>query len=388
MVLRLRFTVVVLLTSLLVLSFLPVCIGEVGYLLVYRVFDDGSSLVTLRVLNATGLMMVEVPVFEPIDPASILVLDEYGSPLPYTYNGSHIIVYSFNSTTLTLQYLAYIGNITDTTIEATVKPQGPSTIFLPAGSSLIYFNGTPSVSVIGGVISLKYDVPGTYLIIFIPPLEVEEEVETVTETVTVTSTETVTETLSLIETTTIVETKTETLVETQVQTETVTSTVTSIKVETQIVPLTLTTTKTETLREIVTETREKTVTTTSTVTLPPKTVTVTRGISWEQVVLIISVLALAVVLAIALKRKLLGVGVEEVTLLSRKLDERDHTILKAVEKEALNISELARTTGYSKSTVWRRVKKLEKLGAIKVEAKGNVVYVELTEEGRKLLEQQ
>lgn len=50
------------------------------------------------------------------------------------------------------------------------------------------------------------------------------------------------------------------------------------------------------------------------------------------------------------------------------LDERDKEILKIVEsRETITLSELTKTLNISKSTVWRRVQKLQKLGYIDVE---------------------
>ena len=350
----------------------PLYAQELSYTVMYRMFGDGSALVTLNVLNTTGLVIVEVPVYEQVDPDSIVVFDEEGVVLPHDYNGSHIIVYSFNSSSLTLQYVALVGTLIDVVVDAVIKPQGPSTVLLPRGSALLTFNGTPTISYIGDVISLRYQTPGTYMISYI--LLGEEENATATAT-TITETATVTETHTLTLTTT--ETVTQQIIIPQ------TTTVTETRTETA------TTTRTLTLLERTTETvREvETVTRTETKTAPPQTVTVEKGPGMEVAAAIILAAVGGAALAYLLARRFTGSAGEELAVESIGVDERDRSILKLLKDNPMNISELSRASGYSKSTVWRRVRRLEKMGLVKLDPRGNTVYIALTEEGEKALEQ-
>ncbi len=69
------------------------------------------------------------------------------------------------------------------------------------------------------------------------------------------------------------------------------------------------------------------------------------------------------------------------------IDERDKLILEKIVDKSMTISELARETGLSKSTVWRRVRKLEKEGYVTTRGEGKYTYVEITDKGRNILDQ-
>lgn len=361
----------------------PLTAQELSYTLLYRMFSDGSALVTLNVSNATGHIVVEIPVYESLDPDSIVVFDESGVVLPHTYNGSHIVVYSFNSSSLTLQYIAYVGNLTDVIVEATIKPQGPSTILLPRGSALLTFNGTPTISYVGDVISLRYGKSGTYTLSYIPLTLEVNETETPT-TITITTTETLTTSITTTETITqqVIIPQTTTFYETLTSTSTLTTTAT----------ITLLEKTTETVREVETKTltETRTITTTETLSLPRETytttstVTVKKGLGLEGLLpALLAIVAVAVAAYLYGRRSTRSLG--EVPVEISSLDDRDRFILQLLKENPMNISELSRASGYSKSTVWRRVKRLEKMGLVRLEAKGNTVYVSLTEEGGKTL---
>lgn len=365
----------------------PAIAQELSYTLLYRMLSDGSALVTLNISNATGYIVVEVPVYEDIDPASIAVFDELGVVLPYSYNGSHIIIYSFNSSSLTIQYVAYVGNLTDVVVEAIVKPQGPSTILLPRGSALLTFNGTPRISYVGDVISLRYDLPGAYAFSYIPLILGVEE-EAAPATVTVTTTETITMSF------TIAETETVTLQVIVPQTTTLRETLTSTYTSTTTATITLLEKATETVREVETKTYTETVTTTETISLPGRTFTMTEtstvtvgiGLGLESLILAFLAAFIAGLLAYFYAGRRYGGGLGGVSVESSIVDERDKSILQLLRGNPMNISELSRASGYSKSTVWRRIKRLEKMGLVRLEAKGNIVYVSLTEDGEEVLQ--
>jgi len=65
---------------------------------------------------------------------------------------------------------------------------------------------------------------------------------------------------------------------------------------------------------------------------------------------------------------------------------RDIEILSAVAQGAKSLSEIAKRIGVSKSTVWRRVQRLEKLGLLEIVRESGRQELKLTEAGRKVLE--
>jgi len=71
---------------------------------------------------------------------------------------------------------------------------------------------------------------------------------------------------------------------------------------------------------------------------------------------------------------------------SYPIDSRDLEILNAINRGAKTITEVARQIGVSKSTAWRRIQRLEKLGLVETSREGARQELHLTEEGRKVLE--
>lgn len=76
------------------------------------------------------------------------------------------------------------------------------------------------------------------------------------------------------------------------------------------------------------------------------------------------------------RRKELFTKVEPVLENPDSLDERDEEILKSI-KEGLNtIAKISQATGIPRATVYRRLKRLEKLGYVKeMRTKGKVIYI-------------
>jgi len=233
------FTPLILL-ALLVLSMVNVSVVAVEYTVAYEIYPDGTALVTLHVTDITDELYVEVPVYDPIDPNTIDVLDEEGLPLAFEYNGTHIIVYTFNSTSITLSYIANIGVVVEETVTVTITPQGPSTIILPEDSILLGFTGEPLITYQDDAVVLEYDIPLTYNITFIVPVEVPIETITLTEATTLTETKL----LTVMHPVTIMTTTTLTKTVKEVFTETTTYTLTSTQVVEKTVSTTYTTTTT------------------------------------------------------------------------------------------------------------------------------------------------
>lgn len=65
--------------------------------------------------------------------------------------------------------------------------------------------------------------------------------------------------------------------------------------------------------------------------------------------------------------------------ISRELDERDKVIIEAIKKGAFTLSDITRVTNLPKTTVYRRLNRLEKLGYIRAIREGNKVKFTLNE---------
>ena len=66
---------------------------------------------------------------------------------------------------------------------------------------------------------------------------------------------------------------------------------------------------------------------------------------------------------------------EAVSLEESELNERDKRVLEAIRAGNKTLSDIVRATGLPKTTAYRRVKKLVKLGLVReVREKGRVVY--------------
>ncbi len=409
---------------------------------VYKLYGDGTASVTVVLTGLTGLVEYSFPVSEKVVNESLVAFDEQGDIVLATYNGTHITVYPMNATDkVIVQYEAVVGTITvEGLVSVNITVKGQATLVLPEGAGLIYFNDNPDIEVIGETIKLKYTSPGLIQVEFIPPLPA-----TTTTTTTTTSPTTTTQTsptptsppsTNTTTQTTVTETKTQT---TQITTSSPTSspstspvtttTKTTTTTQTQASSPATTTTKTETttlttsptpttttsMTPSITQTSTTTTTSPSTsstttpstsptptattkLTTPTTTTQPTSGFPTIVIVFIAVIIALLIGGVVAYKKfftKSFSSPTPQIpshsppssggiTLTYRgELDERDRTILKALSEKPMSISELARSLGLSKSTVWRRVRRLERNGYVKTREEGNKTIIELTDKARR-----
>ncbi len=403
---------------------------------VYSFDNKGIARVTVIVNGLTGLLEYSFPVYEQVVNESLIAFDENGNVVLADYNGTHITIYPYNTTDkVIVQFNAIPSTIENDIITVTIHPYGPATIILPDNAGLLYFNDTPQIEIIGETIKLYYNESGGYEIQYIV-VNATTTTQTTTTT-TPTTTATTTTTTSPIQTTTTSPTTTITTTQTTTTSPTTTTLTTSPTTTstqptktttTSPQPITQTTTKsstttsspTSTSSPITTTTQTTTTTTTPTtttlkqatttpITTTPSTsiqTTTTRGGGTgfpTIVVVFIAVIIVLLVIGYILYKirfsKTMGEtstqeqerrhgGGGETSIVMEEpgaIDERDKLLLEKIAVKPMTISELARETGLSKSTVWRRIRKLEKEGYVKTREEGKYIYIEITDKGKQVL---
>lgn len=326
---------------------------------VYRLGDNGIASVTIIISGLIGVIEYSIQVYEKVVNESLVAFDEQGNIVLAVYNGTHITIYPINTTDkVIIQYEAIVGHVTvEGLVQVNLTIQGPTTIVLPKGAGLIYFSDNPEVEVVGETIKLRYSEPGIILLEYIPPIPTTtSSPPTTLPKVTPTSTQV--------------------------------STIEAIPTSTPS-PTTL-----PSPAPITSSTSPTVPATTPTTTVQPSPTFPTIVI-----VFIIVIIVLLVGGIILYKTKLSktyfstssskyfppSASSREVEFLEhRKLDERDKLILSKLSEKPMSISELARELGLSKSTVWRRVRKLEKQGYVKTREEGKKTIIELTEKAKSL----
>lgn len=326
---------------------------------VYRLRDSGVASVTIIASELTGIIEYSIRVCEKVVNESLVAFDEQGNIVLAVYNGTHITIYPMNTTDkVIIQYEAIVGHVTvEGLVQVNLTIWGPTTIVLPEGAGLIYFSGNPEVEVVGETIKLRYSEPGITLLEYIPPIPTTtSSPPTTLPKATPTSTQ-----VSTIETT---------------PTSTPSST-------TPPSPAPTTPSTSPTVPA----------------TMPTTTVQPLPTFPTIVIAFIIVIIVLLIGGIILYKTKLSktyfsissskyfprSASSREVEFLEhRKLDERDKLILSKLSEKPMSISELARELGLSKSTVWRRVRKLEKQGYIKTREEGKKTIIELTEKAKSL----
>lgn len=284
--------------------------------ILYNTYYNGSVLVTI-ILRLHEKLKITLPLEGEVKPESIIVLDEHGLPLPYDHNKTSIIIYSLNSTRITLIYMTEeLVSYSNGIWILHIKPFLPPVVILPENSILLKYDGNPQIRAEDGRIILHYSSCGEYRVYFtlaIPVKEVIGKVEGTTQTIPVTN-------------------------------------------------LTLTPTRTPTN------------------TITPAKLKLEEAYPLDNLLKIMVIPAITVLLVIIIlylrKRRL-----SSLTISKSILDERDREIIDMVKtKGAISLSELTKLLNVPKSTIWRRVRKLQKLGYIEVERVSGKLIVKVKKE--------
>ncbi len=398
----------------------------------YRLDSSGVATVTIIATNLSGLYTYQLRLDRGVIPETVSIVNATtGEPVPTNLTGDVLTIYLMNMTSsVIITYTAVVGNLTaEGYVDAVVSPQGPSNIVLPNGAALLYFNGSPSITMKGSVIVLTYSTAGTYEVRYLlpPPPTTTTTTKPITTTTTTTATTTTTPTKTsttptTTKTTTTPKTTTASVTTTTCTTPSTTSTTTtSIKTtlttsKTSITTATKTTltTTTKAATHAVTSTKSMTTslttnkTITKSTTTPTKSITTTSPATSKSVTttttpkpsgptiptgliagVVAAIVAASIIASLIRRRGARSTQAASVPMeiVKEELDERDAEILKALKEESMNISALAKKLGLSKSVVWRRANKLSRLGLITKVEEGGKVVLRITDEGIRALEE-
>lgn len=276
--------------------------------ILYNTYYNGSVLVTI-VLRLHGKLKITLPLEGKVKPESIIVLDEYGLPLPYDYNETSITVYPLNSTKITLIYMTEeLISYSNGIWILHIKPFLPPVVILPENSILLKYDGNPRIRAENGRIILHYSSCGGYRVYFTSVIPTEVTIEKVRET-------------------------TPTLLTSPIPTRIPASTI----IPEKVYPL--------------------------------------NSLLKVMVILVITI-PLIVVVTFYLRRRL-----STVTISKSLLDERDREIIDTVKtKGTISLGELTKLLNVPKSTVWRRIRKLQKLGYVEVERIAGKLIIKVRKE--------
>ncbi len=283
----------------------------------YSICGDGSVIISVWA-NTTDILACAIPVQGKVLKDTILASDPSGTPLDFEFNGTHIIVATANASMVYVRYAAegLVSMNYDGSFVFHVKTLAPGDVLLPEGAALVDLEPQPrSIDFKGERIVLTYpagaDVRVTYMLVATPTAAPTTPVLTPPPTAT---------------------------------------------------PVQLTT-----------PTAAPATTPTSPTTRPTETPAPILG----GTVLLGAAIAIAAVIAVAaafiIKKRGAGGGSVQVVFSSPgELDDRDKLILDTLKsKGPMSLSELSRATGISKSTLWRRVQRLKRMGYIVEERVGN-----------------
>lgn len=390
----------------------------------YRLDSSGVATVTIIATNLSGLYTYQLRLDKGVIPETVSVVNATtGEPVPTNLTGDVLTIYLMNMTSsVIITYTAVVGNLTaEGYVDAVVSPQGPSNIVLPNGAALLYFNGSPSITMKGLVIVLTYSTAGTYEVKYLlpPPPTTTTTTKPITTITTTTATTTTIPTKTL---TTPTTTKTTTTPKTTTTSVTTTSRTTLLTTSTTTTPIktTLTTSKTSITTVTKTATTATKVATHAVMTTKPmttslitskpttKSITTTSPVTSKSVTttttlkplgptiptgliagIIATIVAASIIVSLIRRRGTRSTQVASVPMevVKEELDERDAEMLKALKEESMNISALAKKLGLSKSVVWRRANKLSRLGLIIKVEEGGKVILKITDEGIRALEE-
>lgn len=150
---------------------------------IYTVYP--TVVVVHLTIEAKGKMMVTlIPDGKP-EEYSILVFDENGIPLPYSYNGTHITIYPLNSSIVNIVYEAknLLKYLQERGIwELRIKPKSPCKVILPYNTVILHYTPEGRIAMEEGRLVVFFNKPGEYDIKF--TLVMEAETPTITPTTT------------------------------------------------------------------------------------------------------------------------------------------------------------------------------------------------------------
>ncbi len=345
------------------LFFISVSYSVVNETIVLR--NDGVVEVVLGVLLDEGLNEIPLPV-EPL--ATTIIVNASGSLIPPLYVNGTLYVPLEEPSEAEIRYIANVS-ITNGTIVFKVKPLGEAVLVVEPGVVLLslprnitgYRVGDGTLYIIfTGETKIRY----TLLEAIAPPSPA---------TTTPTTTPTITPTTPVQPTTVVTPTKTVRELTTETITESPTPTTS---------PPPETTTPTQTQPISTTPTATKTAPTTPVVTKRETQLDTLLVVAAITVVALVIVAEIVIVLR---RRRAQSASEEPIVEEATRLDDTDYAILRQIQAMGGEVlqSQLQKVMGLPKTTLWRRIRKLETLGYVRIYREGKtnrVTLVRLPEE--------
>jgi uncharacterized membrane protein len=292
-----------------------------------EVYEDGWSEVTHIITNINS-EFINVSIAK--DAEFLLVLDFSEEPLDYKLNDGKITIYSENLTGIKVIY--YSQSFTSKNTEGVwafnlLTDANETNIILPAYSTMLGFEETPAkIKMENNKISLSFNSKKISFYYIIEPPVISETKITHATTQTKPS-----ETL-----------KTYLKTETQFITQTIsnkTTVITSLIMHTFIETIKETITKTETI----------------------------FGLNIFYIIILLIIIAIIVIIFLLKRRR---------ETMSEYLTEEEEAIMNILKKrDGIYQSELIEILNLPKTTVWRHLKRLERMGKIKIIRKENKNYI-------------
>lgn len=112
--------------------------------LTINVADDGSAVIAQTFATGSSTVSVTVGLLSPIF-SYLVITDQNGSPLQYQVTGSNVTVYTVGATSMNLQYYTdALTNKQGTVWTLNFTASYNSTVVLPPGSTVISVSGAPT----------------------------------------------------------------------------------------------------------------------------------------------------------------------------------------------------------------------------------------------------
>jgi len=290
-----------------------------------EVYEDGWSEVTHIITNINS-EFINVSIAK--DAEFLLVLDFSEEPLDYKLNDGKITIYSENLTGIKVIY--YTQSFTSKNTEGVwafnlLTDANETNIILPAYSTILGFEETPSkIKMENNKISLSFNSKkiSFYYIIELPIISETKITHTTTQTKP-------SETLK-----------------------------TYLKTETRFITQTISN-KTTVITSLIMHTFIETITKTETI----------FGLNIFYIIILLIIIAIIVIIFLLKKRR---------EIMHEYLTEEEEAIINILKKrDGIYQSELIEILNLPKTTVWRHLKRLERMGKIKIIRKENKNYITL-----------
>jgi len=128
-----------------------------------------NSIIVELTIDSGGRDMISIDLSEQFKPESLIILNEDKVPLPFELDGTHLIIYTLNSSKVMVVYEVKDGityNAETGIWSITVNPKTPCKIILPKNAVALQFPTTGKVHTEDGRVIIELESPGSYTLKF------------------------------------------------------------------------------------------------------------------------------------------------------------------------------------------------------------------------------